>query len=226
MNPQVPQISMFSSLQPSLLSSSLSSLLLSPPDLHLVSSEGYSLASHSLLLTLYSSSLPSLLLSLPPSPTHSLSLPFPAHSLSSLLSLLTRGNSLSTSSFNPLEVIEAAELLGIDIEDISIVNREPPEDKENEDLTGTEHSPTFFDNENLLVENLERESTEEDINVVGIDENSEVKGDDLYVFDVGMDKKEKYLEDENRSLVRNDNENEFVSDELSILMDLQKKQEQ
>ena len=77
MNPQVPQISMFSSLQPSLLSSSLSSLLLSPPDLHLVSSEGYSLASHSLLLTLYSSSLPSLLSFLPPSPTHSLSLPFP-----------------------------------------------------------------------------------------------------------------------------------------------------
>ena len=99
------------------LSRLLSSLSSLPPDMWLVSREGFSLPSHSLLLSLYSPWLRKLL---PSSPT-SLSLPLPAQTLSSLLSLLTTGSSTSSSCFNPTLVIEAAEVMGMNLEDLQII---------------------------------------------------------------------------------------------------------
>ena len=110
------------SLHTSLLASSLTSLRLSPPNIYIVSSEGFSIPTHSLLLTLHSFSLSSLLSSLPTSPLPSLHLPFPALPLSSLLSLLATGKSSSSASFNPLLVVEAAEMLGINLDDLQLGN--------------------------------------------------------------------------------------------------------
>ena len=128
---QEPLLSVSSSpsLHSYLLSSSLSSLLLSPSNLHLVSSEGFFLPTHSLLLTLHSPSLSSLLSSVPPSSLPSLHLPFPALTLSSLLSLLATGESSSPSSFNTLHIVGAAEMLGINLDILQLDNNARNEDE-------------------------------------------------------------------------------------------------
>merc|ERR1712129_238682 len=101
------------------LSSALSSL--GPPDLWLVSSDGWHLPSHSLLLSIYSPLIHSLLSSSPlPS---SLSLPIPSLPLSLLLSLLSTGSVSHHSVFSPVDILEAAELLGIEMEDLEILNQ-------------------------------------------------------------------------------------------------------
>ena len=100
------------------------------PDLWLVSSEGFSLPTFASLLTLHSSLLRTLIpssfswssSSSPSSSTSSLSLPIPALPLSLLLSLLSEGSVSHSLPYNPLEVLEAAELLGIDI-DIHVVDK-------------------------------------------------------------------------------------------------------
>ena len=82
-------------------------LMSTPPDLWLVSSEGYSLPTWASLLTLHSPLLKTLLLSSTSSPStssSSLSLPVPALPLSLLLSLLSEGSVSHHQPFNPLEV--------------------------------------------------------------------------------------------------------------------------
>ena len=89
------------------------------PDLWLVSSEGFSLPTYASLLTLHSPLLKTLIPSSffsSSSSTSSLSVPIPALPLSLLLSLLSEGSVSHSLPFNPLEVLEAAELLGIDID--------------------------------------------------------------------------------------------------------------
>ena len=111
---------LFSGPHPLNPSTLFSSLPLSPPDLYLVSSEGFYLPTLRLLLTLHSPSFSSLLSPLPPSPFQTLHLPLPALTLSSLLSLLATGQSSSPDHFNPLQVVEAADLLGINLEDLEV----------------------------------------------------------------------------------------------------------
>ena len=89
-----------------------------PPDLWLVSSEGFSLPCHSSLLSLHSPTI-RLLLSSSPLST-SLSLPVPALPLSMLISLLRQGTASHHTSFDPVTVLEAAEVLGIHMEDVLI----------------------------------------------------------------------------------------------------------
>merc|ERR1712129_573897 len=104
------------------LSSAISSL--GQPDLWLVSSDGWHLPSHSLLLSIYSPLIHSLLSSSPlPS---SLSLPIPSLPLSLLLSLLSTGSVSHHSVFSPVDILEAAELLGIEMEDVRIAGRQDP----------------------------------------------------------------------------------------------------
>merc|ERR1712129_425715 len=121
------------------LSSAISSL--GQPDLWLVSSDGWHLPSHSLLLSLHSSLIHSLLSSstLP----CSLSLPIPSLPLSLLLSLLSTGSVSHHSMFSPVDILEAAELLGIEMEDVRIAGRQETneedttkEDTSEEDSTG------------------------------------------------------------------------------------------
>ena len=117
------------------LSSSLSLLLLSPPDLQLITLEGASLPCHRLLLSLHSSTLRPLLLTLPP-PT-ALLLPLHTAPLASLLSLLASGASASFSGYRPAQVLEAAELLGVIIEDLQILPFEDfqcPDESQMEDV--------------------------------------------------------------------------------------------
>ena len=84
-------------------------LLSNPPDLWLVSSEGYSLPTYTSLLTLHSPLLKALLSSTSSffsntSSTFSLSLPVPALPLQLLISLLSQGSVSHHVPFNPLEV--------------------------------------------------------------------------------------------------------------------------
>ena len=96
------------------LSSALASHLSAPPDLWLVSAEGAHLPTHRALLALHSPALALLLSSSPDA--SSLSLPFPCLPLSLLLSLLATGQATHHTVFSPLEVLEVAELLGMDID--------------------------------------------------------------------------------------------------------------
>ena len=100
-------------------------LLWKAPNLWLVSSEGFSLPTHTSLITLHSPLLKTLLSSsssLEFSCSNSLSVPVPALPLSLLLTLLSEGSVSHSLPYNPLEVLEAAELLGIDI-DIHVVDK-------------------------------------------------------------------------------------------------------
>ena len=100
-------------------------LLWKAPNLWLVSSEGFSLPTHTSLITLHSPLLKALLSSsssLEFSCSNSLSVPVPALPLSLLLTLLSEGSVSHSLPYNPLEVLEAAELLGIDI-DIHVVDK-------------------------------------------------------------------------------------------------------
>ena len=111
-------------------------LLWKAPNLWLVSSEGFSLPTHTSLITLHSPLLKTLLSSsssLEFSCSNSLSVPVPALPLSLLLTLLSEGSVSHSLPYNPLEVLEAAELLGIDI-DIHVVDKTeqtpPPDESE------------------------------------------------------------------------------------------------
>ena len=95
-----------------------------PPDLWLVSSEGFHLPTNRFLLALYAPDLNQLISSSSSSsslPT-SISIPMPALSVSLLLTLLTTGNIAQDSLFSPLDLLQTAELLGIDLGDIEIIN--------------------------------------------------------------------------------------------------------
>ena len=95
-----------------------------PPDLWLVSSEGFHLPTNRFLLALYAPDLNQLISSSSSSsslPT-SISIPMPALSVSLLLTLLTTGNIAQDSVFSPLDLLQTAELLGIDLGDIEIIN--------------------------------------------------------------------------------------------------------
>ena len=98
-------------------------LLSNPPDMWLVSSEGFSLPTYTSLLTLHSPLIKALLSSTSTSSTFSLSLPVPALPIQLLISLLSQGSVSHHVPFNPLQVLEAAELLGIDI-DIHVSNEQ------------------------------------------------------------------------------------------------------
>ena len=91
------------------------------PDLWLVSSEGFHLPANRFLLTLYAPYLSTILPGPSSSPT-CLSLPMPALPISLLINLLTNGSVAHSSVFNPLDLLQTAELLGIDLGDIEIVN--------------------------------------------------------------------------------------------------------
>ena len=95
-------------------------LLSKAPNLWLVSSEGFSLPTQASLLTLHSPMIKTILSSFTSSYSNSLSVPVPALPLSLLLTLLSKGSVSHRLPYNPLEVLEAAELLGIDI-DIHVV---------------------------------------------------------------------------------------------------------
>jgi hypothetical protein len=105
---------------PARLVSALSSSTSGPSDLWLVSAEGLHLPAHRLPLVLHSRLLRDLLASCGSLPA-SLSLPLPAGALSLLLSLLRTGAAARPAPFPPLQVLEAAELLGIEVD--LVVNR-------------------------------------------------------------------------------------------------------
>ena len=85
-------------------------LVSKPPDLWLVSSEGFSLPTHTSLLTMHSPLLKTLLSSTSyfkvNSFSNSLSVPIPALPLSLLLKLLSEGSVSHDLPYNPLEVLD------------------------------------------------------------------------------------------------------------------------
>ena len=84
------------------LSSSLSFLTNSDPDVNLVSIEGFLVPTHSMLLSLHSPYLRPLLIS--SSTSLAISIPLPAHPLAALLGLLATGNSKHEQPFDPIQV--------------------------------------------------------------------------------------------------------------------------
>ena len=157
------------------LSRLLSTLPCLPSDLWLVSSEGYSLPSHSLLLCLHSPSLRHLLSSLP-SP-NCLSLPLPALTLSSLLSLLTSGSCSSSVNFNPTLVIEAADMLGINLEDIQIKTSKMDKEECSDFLDNPDKVKAEPEEESWPLEIYEQnnhEFTSEKISVVVVEKNVDI----------------------------------------------------
>lgn len=137
-------------------------LLTKAPDLWLVSTEGFHLPTYASLLTLHSSLLKNLLSSSSSfySCSSSLSVPIPALPLSLLLTLLSEGYVSHNLPFNPLEVLEAAELLRIDI-DIHVANKtertSPP--------TGSEDS---LEGSFLEAQATAAEDSKTDLNLEGI----------------------------------------------------------
>ena len=131
-----------------------SELTLKPPDLWLISSEGFFLPTNASLLTLHSHLLKTLLShSSFNSSSSSLSIPIPALPLSLLLALLAQGSVNHHLPFNPLEVLEAAELLGIDI-DLHVAD-----ETEQSPLIGSEESRVSFSTEeNSVVEDFKTDA--------------------------------------------------------------------
>jgi len=93
-----------------------------PPDLCIVSKEGHALYTQRALLGLHSPLLATLLSSSPSSSSlPALSLPLSSASLVSLLSILASGQTNTDNSLDLMELVRAADLLGITIEDLQIV---------------------------------------------------------------------------------------------------------
>ena len=96
------------------------------PDVHLVSSEGYRIFSHRVLLSLYSSQLQRILndpvLLFSPQPA-SISVPASASSISTLLNMLTNGKVETGGRGVGDDVAEAAAILGIKMSNIQMTNR-------------------------------------------------------------------------------------------------------
>ena len=93
------------------------------PDVHLVSSEGYRVFSHRVLLSLYSSHLQRILndpvLLFSPQPA-SISVPASASSISTLLKMLTSGK---VETHNKEDIKETADALGINIKNYIVENK-------------------------------------------------------------------------------------------------------
>jgi len=93
------------------------------PDVHLVSSEGYRVFSHRVLLSLYSSQLQRILndpvLLFSPQPA-SISVPASASSISTLLKMLTSGK---VETHNKEDIKETADALGINIKNYIVENK-------------------------------------------------------------------------------------------------------
>ena len=96
-----------------------------PPDLWIVSKEGFYLPTSTSLLILHSSLLNTILSSSNMS-SSCIFLPIPALPISFLLTLLSEGAVSHNLTFNPHQVLEAAELLGIDIDIHVEANTGPP----------------------------------------------------------------------------------------------------
>merc|ERR1712129_266720 len=60
----------------------------------------------------------------PPSSLPTLSLPLYSSSITHLLSLLSTGETTSTQRFDPMELVEVAEVLGVDMADLAIAVRD------------------------------------------------------------------------------------------------------
>ena len=111
----------------------------SPPDLCLVSKEGHTVFTQRILLSLHSPLIGSLLSSCPPDPRNlpTISLPLSSTSLINLLSILATGSSNSEGRFDLMELVKAAEILGVVMEDLQVAasEQEEGEDK-SEEVTG------------------------------------------------------------------------------------------
>jgi len=103
----------------------------SPPDICLISREGHPLYTQRLLLALHSTLLPSLLQGASDAlPCLSVPLPFPSMAL--LARLLATGLTSSTTKFDIMELVEGAEALGIDMDDLKVEKDGDKDTKEEE----------------------------------------------------------------------------------------------
>ena len=104
----------------------------SPPDLCLVSKEGHTVFTQKILLSLHSPLMGSLLSSCPPDPRNlpTISLPLSSTSLLNLLSILATGSSNSEGRFDLMELVKAAEILGVVMEDLQVAASEQEEGEE------------------------------------------------------------------------------------------------
>ena len=102
------------------LSTLLNQLGLSQPDLCILSREGHSVFTNRFLIGFHSKLVKEIFKSVPHTELAYLSLPVSSSALSCLLKLLSHGATESEDRFDPLEVITAAEVLGIDMEDVQV----------------------------------------------------------------------------------------------------------
>ena len=129
-----------------------------PPDLWIVSKEGFYLPTSTSLLILHSSLLNTILSSSNMS-SSCIFLPIPALPISVLLTLLSEGAVSHNLPFNPHQVLEAAELLGIDIDIHVEANTGPaPPAIENESVQDTSSDDHKIELKYELTEAIEGDS--------------------------------------------------------------------
>merc|ERR1719318_380610 len=102
------------------LSTLLNHLGVSQPDLCILSREGHSVFTNRFLIGFHSQLVKEIFKSVPHTELAYLSLPVSSSALSCLLKLLSHGATESEDRFDPIEVITAAEVLGIDMEDVQV----------------------------------------------------------------------------------------------------------
>ena len=102
------------------LSTVLNQLGVSQPDWCFKSREGHSVFTNMFLVGFHSKLVKEIFKNVPHTKLAYLSLPVSSSALSCLLKLLSHGATESEDRFDPLEVITAAEVLGIDREDVQV----------------------------------------------------------------------------------------------------------
>ena len=102
------------------LSHALQQLCVSQPDLCILTKEGHAVHTRRFILGFHSQFVKDIFSTVPHTDLAFMSLPISSSTLSCLMRILSHGATESDDRFDPLEVIAAAEVLGIDMEDVQV----------------------------------------------------------------------------------------------------------